>query len=99
LSFDGSPADFRFRSDIDRLNFSKLEVGESFGKIGDSDARPVVLPGDGDDSTDVYFDYRGGEIRLTQDIVPAMLTQDPRAIRQDCLCYLMHSIGIDGRRL
>jgi succinylglutamate desuccinylase len=99
LSFDGSPADFRFRSDIDRLNFSKLEAGELFGKIDDSDARLVVLPGDGYDSTDVYFDYRDGQIRLTQDVVPAMLTQDPHAIRQDCLCYLMHAIGIDGGRL
>ncbi len=27
-----------------------------------------------------------------------MLTQDPNAIRLDCLCYLMHRIGMDGRR-
>jgi len=39
FSFDGSPADFRFRSDIDQLNFSELGAGESLGKIGDNGAR------------------------------------------------------------
>ena len=99
FSFDGSPAHLRFRSDIDRLNFSQLAAGESFGKVGDNEARLVVLPGDGLDSAEVYFDYRDGDIRLTQDVIPAMLTQDVQAIRQDCLCYLMHRIGPDGRRL
>jgi hypothetical protein len=99
FSFDGSPADFCFRSDIDRLNFSELAAGQSIGKIGDNDARLMVLRADEFDSADVYFDYREGEIRLTQDVIPAMLTQDPRAIRQDCLCYLMHRIGVDGGRL
>jgi hypothetical protein len=32
-------------------------------------------------------------------VIPAMLTQDSNAIRQDFLCYLMHRIGFDGRRL
>jgi uncharacterized protein len=99
LSFDGSPAEFCFRSDLDQLNFSELAAGESFGKIGDNGARLMVLPGDGCDSADVYFDYQDGDIRLTQDVIPAMLTQDSSAIRQDCLCYLMHRIGVDGRRL
>jgi hypothetical protein len=99
LSFDGSPAEFCFRSDLDQLNFSELAAGESFGKIGDNGARLMVLPGDGCDSADVYFDYRDGDIRLTQDVIPAMLTQDSSAIRQDSLCYLMHRIGVDGGRL
>jgi hypothetical protein len=28
-----------------------------------------------------------------------MLTLDPRAVRLDCLGYLMHRIGRDGRRI
>jgi hypothetical protein len=27
--------------------------------------------------------------------MPAMLTLDERAIRQDCLCYLMERLGMD----
>ncbi|MEK4033844.1 M14 family metallopeptidase [Methylocystis sp. IM3] len=99
FSFDGSPADFMFRSDIDRLNFSELEPGASFG-VARAGMRLDILPGDGDHSPpDDYFAYEGGEITLTRPAIPAMLTVDPRAVEQDCLCYLMHRIGMDGAPL
>ncbi len=97
FSFDGTPADFLFRPDIDHLNFSELDTGALFGALGDGDARLDVLPGDGHDSQPInYFDYAGGEIRLARPAIPAMLTVDQRAVQQDCLCYLMHRIGMDG---
>lgn len=100
FSFDGSPADFIFRTDIDHLNFSELSAGASFGQLGAAHARLEVVPGDGlDTPPPAYFDYSGGEIRLTRGVIPAMLTVDPRAVRQDCLCYLMHRIGMDGGRI
>ncbi|PPD43586.1 MAG: peptidase M14 [Methylocystis sp.] len=99
FSFDGTPADFMFRADIDRQNFSELASGASFGS-----ARPgmklEMLPGDGDDhAPGEYFSYAGGKITLARPAIPAMLTVDPRAVKQDCLCYLMHRIGMDGARL
>jgi Succinylglutamate desuccinylase / Aspartoacylase family len=99
FSFDGSPADFMFRSDIDRLNFSELEPGVSFG-VARSGMRLEILPGDSDDhAPQEYFSYEDGEIRLKRSALPAMLTLDPRAVKEDCLCYLMHRIGMDGARL
>ena len=101
FSFDGSDADLRFRPDIDRLNFSELDVGTSFGRLGGRQNRRVeVLPGgDFDDVVDDYFDYTGGEIRLARSAIPAMLTRDPKAVRLDSLGYLMHRIDLDGRRV
>jgi hypothetical protein len=99
FSFDRSAADFCFRPDIDRLNFSELSAGEPLGTIGDKNARLMVLPADGSDSVNDYFDYREGSIRLKQNAIPAMLTQDSRAIRQDCLCYLMRRAGFNGKHL
>lgn len=99
FSFDGSPADFMFRSDIDHLNFSELAPGASFG-VARAGVRLDILPGDGDGSQpDECFDYAGGEIRLLRGAIPAMLTVDPRAVQLDCLCYLMHRIGMDGERV
>lgn len=99
FSFDGSPADFMFRPDIDRLNFSELEPGVSFGAAR-SGMRLDILPGDSEDHRpEEYFTYDDGEIRLQQTALPAMLTLDPRAVKEDCLCYLMHRIGMDGARL
>ena len=99
ISFDGSPADFRFREDIDHLNFSELAPGEPFGRIDDALARLEIAPGDGlATAPPDYFHYADGEIRLAESAIPALLTRDPRAVKLDCLCYLMHRIGLDGAR-
>jgi hypothetical protein len=99
FSFDGSPADFQFRSDLDRLNFSELGSGVAFGTLDRATAlRLSVEPGDQFETAQPYFTYEGGDIQLSQPVIPAMLTLDPRAVRLDCLGYLMHRIGRDGRR-
>lgn len=100
FSFDGAPADFMFRPDIDHLNFSELEAGVAFGALGREGARLEVTAGDGFDTPPgAYFNYAGGEIRLARAAIPAMLTIDPNAVKLDCLCYLMHRIGMDGMRI
>ena len=100
LSYDDSDADFRFRGDLDLLNFSELEPGTSFGFLGHGATRQLdVLPGGDFTTTERYFEYVQREIRLSQRVIPAMLTVDARAVRLDCLGYLMHRIGRDGRRI
>lgn len=102
FSFDDSPAEFRFRGDIDHLNFSALDPGVSFGKRapGSTARLEIVAAGNVPDApggVDDCFDYEGGEIRLARSVIPAMLTRDADAVRLDCLCYLMHRIGMDGK--
>jgi succinylglutamate desuccinylase len=100
LSFDGSPADFRLRSDLDLLNFSDLEPGTPFGTLGGNpDARLEIFPGGPLMEPAAYFTYECGEIRLARRAIPAMLTMDRNAVRLDCLGYLMHRIGRDGKAL
>jgi len=100
VSYDGSDADFRLRGDLDHLNFSELEPGTSFGFLGHDTTRQLdVLPGGDFTTTDRYFEYVQREIRLSRRAIPAMLTVDTRAVRLDCLGYLMHRIGRDGRRI
>ena len=100
FSFDGAPADLMFRADLDHLNFSELKAGVSFGKLGALGGRLELLPGDDVNAPpENYFDYSGGEIRLARPAIPAMLTVDPAAVRQDCLCYLMHRISPAGARI
>ncbi len=100
FSYDGSDTDFRFRDDLDRLNFSELEAGTCFGRLGGSGTKRLdVVPGAEVTAVGPYFDYGRGEIRLSRPAIPAMLTLDPHAVRLDSLGYLMHRIGRDGRRL
>jgi len=100
LSFDGADADFRFRADLDRLNFSELTPGTVFGTVGNGGRRRLdVQPANAIAAAERYFDYAHGEIVLAQRAIPAMLTVDPHAARLDCVGYLMHRIGRDGRRI
>lgn len=99
VSFDGNDADFHFRSDLDRLNFSELEPGTLFGRLGSGRLhRLIIEPSGPPASLSQYFTYDAGEIRLARRAIPAMLTRDRQAIRIDCLGYLMHRIARDGSR-
>jgi hypothetical protein len=100
FSADGTDRDFMFRADLDRLNFSELDAGTVFGTLGNGGRRRLeILPADDFGTTETYFEYTGGVIRLSQRVIPSMLTLDEHAIRLDCLGYLMHRIGRDGRRI
>jgi hypothetical protein len=100
FSYDGSDADFRLRADLDRLNFSELDPGTVFGVLGGNRAHGLEILPVGDSAPQApYFEYEGGKIRLSRRAIPAMLTLDPNAIRLDCLGYLMHRIGRDGRHI
>ncbi|MEJ2376187.1 MAG: M14 family metallopeptidase [Pseudolabrys sp.] len=100
FSYDGTDADFRLRGDLDRLNFSELDAGVIFGRLGGGGGRRFdIVTAEGEEAADGYFDYSSGKIRLSQRAIPAMLTLDPNAVRLDCLGYLMHRIGRNGRRI
>lgn len=97
FSFDGSEADILFRNDIDELNFSPVATGTSLALLGkESDARLEVCSGGDYDLSEEFLDYSNGEIRFARSVVPAMLTTDPEAIRQDCLGYLMESLDLNA---
>jgi len=92
LSFDGSPANLRFRPDFDWLNFRELTPGAVFACVEPTRGTLRALAAFDDrgrDVTDDYFESGGGELRIRQPVMPSMLTLDERVIRQDCLGYLM----------
>ena len=51
--------------------------------------RSDVRDEQGREVRDLYFEIKNSELRLRTPIMPSMLTVNERAIRQDCLCYLM----------
>ncbi len=97
FSFDDEGADIRFRSDIDHLNFSELPAGTVLARTSDPTSTWLEVVSAATHETDAdqfkhVFSYEHGEIRFSQAVIPAMLTRDSRAIRADCLCYLMRRI-------
>jgi succinylglutamate desuccinylase len=86
MSFDGSDADFRFRPDLDRLNFSDLPAGTIFGSLGNSTTQRLdVVPAGVLSLDEPFFCYEQGKITMARSAIPAMLTVDPLAVELDCL--------------
>lgn len=90
FEFGSKEADICFIDNLDYLNFRELHAGTMLGRVKPgSNACLKVWNEKGNEISDTYFAVENNEIRLMQRIMPAMLTVDKKAIRQDCLCYLM----------
>jgi succinylglutamate desuccinylase len=92
FGFAGNALDLCLAGDLDRLNFRELPAGTPFGEVCGDATRGIPLDVRDDEDADVaarYFERAGRELRTRLPLMPAMLTQDVRVIRQDCLCYLM----------
>lgn len=97
FSFGENAADVQFIPGLDHLNFRELAPRAYWGHVRPGFARPLeVSDAAGRDAFDRYFTVSGGELRLARTAMPAMLTLEHRAIRQDCLCYLMERLAYPG---
>ncbi len=87
-------AAFVIERDLDQHNFKWLSPGTPFGTLqsGHQEMPLVVTDPMGLDITDLYFERRGDQVVLKQNVMPAMITPSERAIQLDCLCYLMRPI-------
>jgi hypothetical protein len=78
---------------IEAVNFHNLRQGSVFAASEWAfDEVLHVLDVGHRDVTDRYFQQRGRDIVLKDDVVPAMYTTDPFVVRQDCLCYFMERL-------
>ncbi len=93
FSFDGSPADIRFVSRLDHLNFRELPAGTLFAELSSTHPAPLQARDEhGADISAQVFIREGHALRLRRPYMPAMLTLDHRIVRQDCLCYFMERL-------
>jgi len=97
IAFGDEPADLRLIDDLDHMNFRELPANTLFGwAVDEQHARLEVRDENGHDAASRYFRYAHGELRTVLPFMPSMLTRSVRAIRQDCLCYLMERMQLDS---
>lgn len=90
FSFGDDGVDLQLVAELDHMNFRELVPHTFWGHVRTGCARPLgVTDAAGNSAFERYFTVSKGELRLARTVMPAMLTLDERAIRQDCLCYLM----------
>lgn len=89
FAFEPQQAKLAFDARIDHYNFRELAAGTRIGRV-EGDALPITVFDDAGRSVgDQYFAIVGTNLVTLRPLMPAMLTTDVRAIRLDCLCYLM----------
>jgi len=91
--------DFVLVKDLDYLNFRQLIVGEKFGHINGNLANKQVMPFVIIDENNCevpnnFFTIQNNQIICSKNFVPAMITQNLKAIKNDCLCYIMQPIKL-----
>lgn len=94
FSFSNESADLHLDNDLERMNFTEIAAGTSFGKINYAGIPVIARNNHGDDVTALFFKNDKQQLLITRPTMPSMLTLDERVIRQDCLCYLMERIQL-----
>jgi len=85
--------ELRFSADLETLNFRDLAAGWPLARVRGPGLKLQVLDSLGRDVSASFLGVRDGVLELKRAVTPAMLTSDVRAIRQDCLCYLMERLN------
>lgn len=84
---------------LEELNFRELPVGTALGRVRNGTRLPLqVFDERGIDVAERFFVLEGGELCTRMPVVPSMITVDPQAIRQDCLCYVMERYPLPSPR-
>jgi len=93
FSFEDDGSDLTLVPDLDHMNFCELVPRSFWGHVRAGCESPLeVTDATGASVFERFFTVSHGELRLARSVMPAMLTLDVRAIRQDCLCYLMERL-------
>ncbi len=94
LGTDNS-TDIHLSPELEKMNFAQLGTGSIFAGLNpDSSAHLVVTNESSEDVTSEFFETVNSKIVLKKNATLSMYTTSERAIRQDCLCYLMEQIHI-----
>jgi hypothetical protein len=94
FGFGDSRADVSFDPQLDHMNFRELEADTPFGQT--RHPAPLDVRNEaGHDVGGTFFAVDNGILCLRRRAMPAMLTLDARAVRQDCLCYLMERVPFE----
>jgi succinylglutamate desuccinylase len=94
FSFDGTPATLRFGAELEWFNFRELAPGTVLAQCAQDAAACLEVRDENDRDVGAQFLRRNGDrIELLRGVMPAMLTREARAIRQDCLCYFMERVS------
>ncbi|MBT8129664.1 MAG: succinylglutamate desuccinylase/aspartoacylase family protein [Gammaproteobacteria bacterium] len=90
-----SNTDIHLNPELETMNFEQLGSGTIFAELKTGiQANLVARNESNEDVSEEFFAIEESKIVLNRNATLSMYTTNERAIRQDCLCYLMEQIHI-----
>lgn len=97
FAVDNPEADLSLHANLDQLNFCELKTGTPLAEIRHGDSLLVHAWNEQhQDIADRFFRVENGQLVTKSPVMPSMLTLQTDIIRQDCLCYLMERLPMNG---
>jgi len=99
LGVNGGSEDLCLNRELEEKNFFPLKPGTLFAYVNsDKNTLLQVSSESNEDITDEYLERdnngSGQKLRLKKPVTLSMFTSNEKAIRQDCVCYLMEELHI-----
>ena len=80
---------------LEEKNFHQILPGTEFASINSTKNKLIIVNSEShEDITDEYMEIKDDRILFKKPITLSMFTTSERAIRQDCVCYLMEKLHI-----
>jgi len=87
--------DVVLNTQLEEKNFHLILPGTQFASINSNKEQLIIVNSEShEDITDEYIERRGNTLLFKKAITLAMFTSQVKAIRQDCVCYLMEELHV-----
>ena len=95
VSIGDSTKDIFLNTLLEEKNFHQILPGTEFASINSTKQQLIIVNSEShEDITDEYMELKDNRILFKKPITLSMFTTNERAIRQDCVCYLMEELHI-----
>lgn len=95
VSIGDSSKDLCLNTELEDKNFHLIQPGTEFASINSTKDKLITVNSEShEDITDEYMQVKDGRILFRKPITLSMFTTSEKAIRQDCVCYLMEELHI-----
>ncbi len=95
VSIGDSTKDICLNPQLEEKNFHQILPGTEFASVNSAKDKLIIVNSEShEDITDEYMELKDDRILFKKPITLSMFTTSERAIRQDCVCYLMEELRI-----
>jgi len=95
VTINDKDSDLTLNEELEELNFHVVQPGTLFSSVNSTKEKLIVVNSESsEDITGEYIERVNDNLLFKKPVTLSMFTSNERAIRQDCVCYLMEELHI-----